>query len=158
MNRQPAKVRISRLSGFDPGIPLPACGTPGSAGSDVRANLPAGDRSEGLVIPSREVRLIPLGFALEIPVGHEAQIRSRSGLALNHGVAVLNSPGTIDADYRGPVGVILVNHGSSDFTVRHGDRVAQMVVGTVVRAEFTETADLDETERGAGGFGSTGVD
>ena len=113
---------------------------------------------EGLVIPSQEVRLIPLGFALEIPMGHEAQIRSRSGLALNHGIAVLNSPGTIDADYRGPVGVILINHGSSDFTVRHGDRVAQMVVGTVVSADFTETAGLEETERGAGGFGSTGVD
>ena len=158
MSRQPVKVRISRLGGFDPGIPLPACGTPGSAGSDVRANLPAGERSEGLVIPSREVRLVPLGFAMEIPMGHEAQIRSRSGLALNHGIAVLNSPGTIDADYRGPVGVILVNHGSSDYTVRHGDRIAQLVFGPVIRAEFNETVSLDGTERGAGGFGSTGVD
>ncbi len=157
MSRQPVKVRISRLVGFDPGIPLPARGTPGAAGSDVRANLPPGERSEGLVIPSREVRLVPLGFALEIPMGHEAQIRSRSGLALNHGIAVLNSPGTIDSDYRGPVGVILVNHGPSDFTVRHGDRVAQLVFGPVTRAEFTETVNLDETERGAGGFGSTGV-
>lgn len=158
MNRQPVKVRISRLSGFDPGIPLPTCGTPDSAGFDVRANLPAGERIEGLTIPSREVRLVPLGFALEIPMGHEAQIRSRSGLALNHGVAVLNSPGTIDADYRGPVGVILINHGPSAFTVSHGDRVAQLVFGPVIRAEFTEAVSLDETERGAGGFGSTGVD
>ena len=157
MSRQSVKVRILRLSGFDPGIPLPARGTPGSAGSDVRANLPPGERTEGLVIPSREIRLVPLGFALEIPMGHEAQIRSRSGLALNHGIAVLNSPGTIDADYRGPVGVILINHGPADFTVRHGDRVAQMVFGPVIRAEFTETVILDKTERGAGGLGSTGV-
>ena len=158
MSGQPIQIRISRLEGFDPGVPLPACRTSGSAGSDVRANLPAGNRSEGLVIPAREARLVPLGFAIEVPLGHEAQIRSRSGLALKHGVAVLNSPGTIDADYRGQVGVILVNHGASDFTVRHGDRVAQMVIGSVIRAEFTETVALDETERGAGGFGSTGVD
>ena len=158
MTGRPIQIRISRLEGFDPGVPLPAYGTIGSAGSDVRANLPGEERSEGLVIPARGVRLVPLGFALEVPVGHEAQIRSRSGLALKHGVAVLNSPGTIDSDYRGQVGVILVNHGSSDFTVRHGDRVAQMVIGSVIRAEFTESVALGETERGAGGFGSTGVD
>jgi len=158
MNGCRVQVRISRLEGFDPDVPLPSFGTSGSAGADVRANLPEGDRASGLTIPERELRLVPLGLAMAIPSGHEGQIRSRSGLALKHGIFVLNSPGTVDSDYRGPVGVILFNLGASAYTVRHGDRIAQLVIAQVVRAGFAEINHLDGTQRGAGGFGSTGVD
>ncbi len=151
-------VRISRLPGFDDGIALPEVTTPGSAGADIRANLPADTRHCGLVIPGFARRLVPTGFAMAIPQGYEGQIRSRSGLALKNGLAVLNSPGTVDSDYRGPVGVILVNLNEREFTVGHGDRIAQLVIAPVVGARLLEVEDLEETERGAGGFGSTGID
>ena len=151
-------VRISRLHGFDDGIVLPEVTTPGSAGADIRANLPADLRHCGLVIPGFARRLVPTGFAMAIPHGYEGQIRPRSGLALKNGLAVLNSPGTVDSDYRGPVGVILVNLNEQEFTVGHGDRIAQLVIAPVVDARFLEVEDMEGTERGAGGFGSTGID
>ena len=154
---QEVVVRISRLPGFDDGIALPEVTTPGSAGADIRANLPAGTRHGGLVIPRFARRLVPTGFSMAIPQGYEGQIRSRSGLALENGLAVLNSPGTVDSDYRGHVGVILVNLGEREFTVGHGDRIAQLVIAPVVGVRFLEVEIMEETERGAGGFGSTGT-
>lgn len=149
-------IRVLRDADADPAIALPAYETDGAAGADLRANLPAGARARGLVLAPRARVLVPTGLRLEIPPGYEAQIRPRSGLALNHGITLANSPGTIDADYRGPLGVILLNLGSEPFTVTHGMRIAQMVIAPVVRARFAQAPDLSETARGAGGFGSTG--
>jgi len=120
---------------------------------DLRAAVPE-DRPL-LILPGRRV-LVPTGLVMEIPAGYEGQIRPRSGLALKHGVTCLNTPGTIDSDYRGEVKVILINLGAEDFTIRRGDRIAQMVVAPVAQAGWVEVDDLDETTRGAGGFGSTG--
>lgn len=142
------RVRLLRLPHGE-GLPLPARATPGSAGCDlcaaVEAELEPGDRV-----------LIPTGFAIALPEGYEAQVRPRSGLALKHGIVLPNAPGTIDADYRGELQVILMNAGSLPFRVRRGDRIAQLVVAPVARAEFEEVEVLDPTERGAGGFGHTG--
>ncbi|MBM3509094.1 MAG: dUTP diphosphatase [Alphaproteobacteria bacterium] len=135
------------------GLALPTYATGGSAGLDVAAAISA----DVSLAPGGWVA-IPAGFALALPPGYEAQIRPRSGLALQHGVTVLNSPGTIDADYRGEVAVILVNHGREPFTVRRGDRIAQMVVVAVERIALDAVAELPETTRGAGGFGSTGIE
>jgi len=131
------------------GTALPQYATPGASGMDLRA-------SESLVIRAGEYVCVGTGLYLELPEGFEAQVRPRSGLALKHGVTVLNSPGTIDSDYRGEVRVILVNHGRSDFVVETGDRIAQIVFAAVVRAEIAETDDLGDTDRSSGGFGSTG--
>jgi dUTP pyrophosphatase len=131
---------------------LPAYSTKHSAGVDLRANL-----TEPVVLKSLERRLIPTGLFIELPVGYEAQIRPRSGLAYKHGLTVLNSPGTIDADYRGEIGVILVNLSDTDFTVENGERICQMVIATHEQAEWKEVEILNETTRGAGGFGHTGV-
>ena len=150
------RIKISRLPGSDWKVPLPALATPGSAGADVRANLPIEVRTSGLTVARQGRVLVPLGFAVEIPSGHEAQIRSRSGLALKHGVAVLNSPGTVDSDYRGPVGVILINLGNENYTINHGERIAQIVIAPVVRVEFSQVPVAPNSERGSGGFGSTG--
>lgn len=128
---------------------LPRYATSGASGMDLRA-------SESLVIRAGEYACVGTGLYLELPEGFEAQVRPRSGLALKHGVTVLNSPGTIDSDYRGEVRVILVNHGKNDFVVEIGDRIAQMVFAAVVRAEIAETDDLGGTDRSSGGFGSTG--
>jgi dUTP pyrophosphatase len=133
-------------------VPLPAYRSAGAAGLDLCAAVP-----ESIVIPPGARRLVPTGLAIAIPEGFEGQVRPRSGLALKHGVTVLNAPGTIDADYRGEVSVLLVNFGDEDFVVRPGDRVAQLVVSAVARAEVELVEALDETERGAGGYGSTGV-
>jgi dUTP pyrophosphatase len=133
------------------GIALPAYMSADAAGADLCAAL-----SEPLTLEPGERALVPAGFSLEIPAGFEVQVRPRSGLALKYGVTVLNAPGTIDADYRGPVGVILVNHGREAFTVRRGDRVAQLIVARVARAEFAERTELAPSERSTGGFGSTG--
>ena len=133
---------------------LPSYETRGAAGADLRANFPA--RGEIVLDPGARA-LIPTGLRLAIPEGFEVQVRPRSGLALKHGVTLANAPGTIDADYRGPLGVILVNLGSEPFIVRHGMRIAQMVVAPVVQARFEVVEALDETARGAGGFGSTGA-
>ena len=134
------------------GLPMPAYMSADAAGADVRAAV-----REDVVLQPGERALIPAGFALEIPPGYEAQMRPRSGLALKSGVTLLNSPGTIDADYRGPVGVILVNFGREPFTVRRGDRIAQMIAAPVLRGSFEPCAELAVTARGEGGFGSTGA-
>ena len=131
---------------------LPSYSTPLSAGMDIRANL-----EEPITLQPGERRLIPTGIFIALPEGYEAQIRPRSGLALKHGITVLNSPGTIDADYRGEVGIILINHSDKAFVIEDGERVGQMVVAQYSRVEWNETDSLDETERGAGGFGHTGV-
>lgn len=133
------------------GACLPAYQTSGAAGADIHAFL-----NESVAIPAGQHRLIPTGLKMAIPAGFEVQIRPRSGLALKYGVTVLNSPGTIDSDYRGEVAVILINHGSEPFMVHNGERIAQMIVSRVSRCDFMPGV-LDTTERGAGGYGSTGV-
>lgn len=132
--------------------PLPQYATPQSAGMDLRANL-----EEPIVLHPMERRLIPTGLYIALPEGFEAQVRPRSGLALKRGITVLNAPGTIDADYRGEVGVLLINLSQEDFVVNDGERVAQMVVARHEQVDFQVVAELDETERGAGGYGHTGV-
>ena len=136
----------------DADLALPRYMTTGAAGMDVGAAV-----QEPLTIAPMQIRLVPTGFAVALPEGFEAQIRPRSGLAVKHGITVVNAPGTIDADYRGEIGCILINHGSAAFTVERGLRIAQMVVAPVTRAAWQEVDDLDETARGAGGFGSTGT-
>ncbi|WP_418789378.1 dUTP diphosphatase [Salipiger bermudensis] len=140
--------------GADQALGLPAYATSGAAGADLRANLP--DRGEVVLAPGARA-LVPTGLRLAIPEGWEVQIRPRSGLALKHGITLPNSPGTIDSDYRGPLGVIVMNAGDAPFTIAHGDRIAQMVAAPVVQAGFDLVETLPETVRGAGGFGSTGV-
>ena len=140
--------------GADQALGLPAYATSGAAGADLRANLP--DRGEVVLAPGARA-LVPTGLRLAIPEGWEVQIRPRSGLALKHGITLPNSPGTIDSDYRGPLGVIVMNAGEAPFTIAHGDRVAQMVAAPVVQAGFDLVETLPETARGVGGFGSTGV-
>ncbi len=130
---------------------LPAYATPQSAGMDLRANI-----SEAITLKPLERKLIPTGLFIELPVGYEAQIRPRSGLALKKGITVLNTPGTIDADYRGEIGVILINLSSEDFVIEDGERICQMVIAQHAQAEWVEVEVLGETERGAGGFGHTG--
>ena len=132
--------------------PLPAYDTKQSAGMDLRANL-----SEPVVLHPLERRLIPTGLYIALPAGYEAQVRPRSGLALKKGITVLNSPGTIDSDYRGEIGVLLINLSNDDFVVNDGERIAQMVVARHEQGEFVEVEVLDETERGAGGYGHTGM-
>ena len=140
--------------GADQALGLPAYATTGAAGADLRANLP--DRGEVVLAPGARA-LVPTGLRLAIPEGWEVQIRPRSGLALKHGITLPNSPGTIDSDYRGPLGVIVMNAGDAPFTIAHGDRIAQMVAAPVVQAGFDLVDALPETARGVGGFGSTGV-
>lgn len=150
-------VQFQRLPGADPAIPLPDYATPGAAGADIRANLPETDRAQGLSLSPMARMLVPTGLACAIPQGFEMQIRARSGLALRHGIALPNAPATIDSDYRGPIGVILLNLGDAPFVIEHGARIAQIVIAPVVQAQFALTDTLDTTARGAGGFGSTGV-
>jgi dUTP pyrophosphatase len=130
---------------------LPAYETIASAGMDLRANL-----EQEIVLKPLERKLIPTGLFMELPIGTEAQVRPRSGLALKKGITVLNSPGTVDADYRGEVGVILINLSNEDFVIADGERIAQLVIAKHERAEWEEATELSSTERGAGGFGSTG--
>ena len=132
--------------------PLPQYATSQSAGMDLRANL-----SEPIVLHPMERRLIPTGLYIALPEGFEAQVRPRSGQALKHGLTVLNAPGTIDADYRGEVGVVLINLSQDDFVINDGERIAQMVIARYEQATFKVVEELDETERGAGGYGHTGV-
>ena len=134
------------------GVAVPSYETSGAAGADVRAFL-----NEPVVIPVGKRAMIPTGLFFAIPEGFEIQVRPRSGLAAKNGVTVLNTPGTIDSDYRGEVKVILINLGDADFTVNNGDRIAQLIVAPVTQGIFVKTDKLDETERGAGGFGPTGV-
>ena len=149
-------LRIVWEDGADRALGLPEYATDGAAGADIRANLPEPDRAAGVTLAPLQRAVIPAGFRLQIPPGYEAQIRPRSGLALRHGITLPNSPGTIDSDYRGPLGVLLVNLGSAPYTLTHGERIAQMVVAPVVQARFAVVEDLSGTGRGAGGFGSTG--
>jgi dUTP pyrophosphatase len=142
-------VRVLKI---DPGAWLPEYATGGAAGADIRARI-----AEPVVIPPLGRARIPTGLALELPPSYEAQVRPRSGLAAKWGVTALNSPGTIDADYRGELGILLVNLGQEPFTVHDGDRIAQMVIAPVCRARMVEAASLSSTERGEGGFGSTGI-
>ena len=132
--------------------PLPQYATPQSAGMDLRANL-----EEPITLKPLERRLIPTGLHIALPAGYEAQVRPRSGLALKKGITVLNSPGTIDADYRGEIGVLLINLSQDDFIVNDGERIAQMIIARHEQGEFVEVDVLDETERGEGGYGHTGV-
>lgn len=144
------KLKVINKSGFD----LPKYETENSAGMDLRACFSNGENGE--IIERGERLLIKTGIFLEVPKGYEVQIRPRSGLAFKFGVTVVNSPGTIDADYRGEIGVILINHGEVPFIVNHGDRIAQMVLAKCEQAEWDEVDNLSETDRGEGGFGSTG--
>lgn len=146
------KVALARLPHGE-GLPVPAYETVGAAGMDLRAAVPEG---EPLVLEPGARALVPTGLKMALPEGFEAQVRPRSGLALKSGVTCLNTPGTIDSDYRGEIGVILINHGATAFEIRRGDRIAQLVLAPVVQCAFTEGADLEETLRGTGGFGSTG--
>lgn len=150
-------VAIRRLPGHDPALPLPGYATGGAAGMDVCACLAPEARAAGLVLAPGARALVPTGLAVAIPASHEIQVRPRSGLALRHGITLLNSPGTIDSDYRGEVGVILANLGSAAFTVTHGMRIAQLVLAPVARIAWEERDALDDSARGIGGFGSTGT-
>jgi dUTP pyrophosphatase len=147
------QISLTWDEGADRTIGLPSYESAGAAGADIRANF--GEPKDVTLNPG-ERRLIPTGLRLAIPKGYEVQIRPRSGLALKHGITLPNTPGTIDSDYRGPLGVILMNAGQAPFTVAHGDRIAQVIVAPVVQAQFSLVASLDETGRGEGGFGSTG--
>lgn len=142
------KEEVVNLSSHE----LPKYSTTQSAGLDLRAEL-----QEPITLDPGQRHLIPTGLKIALPKGYEAQVRPRSGLAYKHGITVLNSPGTIDADYRGDVGVVLINHGSEPFTVENGERIAQLVIAQFVQIDWDEVGDLSSTTRGEGGFGSTGV-
>ncbi|SDE12561.1 dUTP pyrophosphatase [Paracoccus isoporae] len=146
------EILILKDDGADPDLPLPSYETDGAAGADLRADLRGGE----MVLAPMQRALIPTGLKMQIPPGYEVQIRARSGAALRDGLSLVNGVGTIDADYRGPVGVIAINLSDRPLTIRHGDRVAQIVVAPVVQARFTAVAAIDDTARGGGGFGSTG--
>ncbi|WP_298436468.1 dUTP diphosphatase [uncultured Jannaschia sp.] len=148
----PLSVDVVRDPDGDPDLPLPTYATQGAAGADLHADT----GGETITLPPGGRALVPTGLRVALPLGYEMQLRPRSGLALKHGVTLLNSPGTIDADYRGPLGVILINHGPEPFEVTHGMRIAQAVIAPVIRANWVEVEELGLTTRGTGGFGSTG--
>ncbi|AWM10378.1 dUTP diphosphatase [Bradyrhizobium symbiodeficiens] len=145
-------VELQQLAHAE-GLALPAYQTADAAGLDLMAAVPEG---APMTLAPGQYALVPTGLAIALPSGHEAQVRPRSGLAAKHGVTVLNSPGTIDADYRGEIKVILINHGAAPFAIKRGERIAQMVIAPVVQAALVPVATLSATDRGAGGFGSTG--
>lgn len=145
-------ILLSRIHQATGDIPLPSYATTGSAGMDLYATI-----DQQMEIAPGKVALVPTGIAIALPVGYEAQVRSRSGLAARHGVFALNAPGTIDSDYRGEIKVILANFGADSFTIQRGDRIAQLVVAQYETVQWQEVERLDETQRGIGGFGSTGV-
>lgn len=145
-------VQILRLPHAE-GLPLPAYETAGSAGMDLRAAVP---EDQPMTLAPGQRALVPTGLKIALPLGYEAQVRARSGLALKHGIICPNAPGTIDSDYRGECGVILANIGDEDFVIRRGERIAQLVIAKHERADWIEVETLDDTARGAGGFGSTG--
>ncbi len=150
-NPSAAGVMIQRLPGSE-GLPLPSYATEDAAGADIRAAL-----AEPLVLEPGDRALVATGFRMALPPGYEAQIRPRSGRALREGLTLLNTPGTIDADYRGEVGVLVINLGREPLTIKRGDRIAQMVIAPVLRAAFTATEELPASQRGTGGFGHTGT-
>jgi dUTP pyrophosphatase len=146
------KVDLKQLPHGE-GLPLPAYQTAEAAGLDLLAAVPA---ETPLILPPGKFAAVPTGLTVALPPGFEAQVRPRSGLAAKHGVTVLNSPGTIDADYRGEINVLLINHGEAPFPIRRGERIAQMVIAPVVQAQLVPVGSLSATDRGSGGFGSTG--
>jgi dUTP pyrophosphatase len=146
------KIDIRQLPHGE-GLALPAYQSAHAAGLDLLAAVPL---DAPMILAPGKHALVPTGLAIALPAGYEAQVRPRSGLAAKHGVTVLNAPGTVDADYRGEIGVLLINHGDTPFPIRRGERIAQMVIAAVVRAEVTQVASLSATDRGGGGFGSTG--
>ena len=146
------KIDIRQLPHGE-GLALPAYQSAHAAGLDLLAAVPL---DAPMILAPGKHALVPTGLAIALPAGYEAQVRPRSGLAAKHGVTVLNAPGTVDADYRGEIGVLLINHGDTPFPIRRGERIAQMVIAAVVRAEVTPVASLSATDRGGGGFGSTG--
>lgn len=148
---RPVRIKIKRMDAHRD-IPMPSYETEGSAGMDLRAAV-----NEAVTLNPGEIRMIPTGLMVGIPQGYEAQIRPRSGLALKHGIGMVNSPGTIDSDYRGEVGVIMINWGDEPFTVHRGDRIAQMIITQVFRAGLLEVEELEPTGRGEGGFGHSGI-
>ena len=149
---EPLRIAVTQLPHGE-GLALPAYQTEHAAGLDLLAAVP---EDKPIQLAPGDRVLVPTGLAIALPVGYEAQVRPRSGLAVKHGVTVLNSPGTIDADYRGEIGVPLINHGRETFTIRRGERIAQMVVAPVVQVAFESVGELPPSARGAGGFGSTG--
>ncbi|MEL6205230.1 MAG: dUTP diphosphatase [Pseudomonadota bacterium] len=149
-------VACLREEWADHSIPLPVYETTGAAGADLRANLATEDRQAGITLDPGARALVPTGLRVAVPEGWEMQVRPRSGLALKHGISLPNAPGTIDADYRGPLGVIVINLGEMPYTIVHGERIAQAVLAPVSQATFAEVTALDDTPRGTGGFGSTG--
>ena len=149
--RRPIPVRITREPGCED-LPLPAYESKHAAGMDLRAAV-----REPIMLAPGERTLVPTGLHIALPEGYEAQVRPRSGLAINHGISLLNSPGTIDADYRGEIRIILANLGTEPFTIRRGDRIAQLIIAPVSRVEWQEVPSLDQTPRGDGGFGHTGT-
>jgi dUTP pyrophosphatase len=150
-------VGLLALPERDPALPLPDYATAGAAGMDVCANLAPARRAEGMVLAPGARALVPTGLAVEIPEGYEIQVRPRSGLALREGIALVNSPGTIDSDYRGEIGVIVINHGQAPVTITHGMRIAQIVLSQVPRIRWRMIEGLGASARGTGGFGSTGT-
>ena len=147
----PIKIKVKRLSAGFNDIQLPAYATEGSSGLDVRAAV-----DKEIILSPGKVALVPTNLSVEIPEGYEIQVRPRSGLAAKHSIGVLNSPGTIDSDYRGEIKIIMMNFGEEDFPVLRGERIAQLVISKVYRADFIEKTELNESERGEGGFGHTG--
>jgi dUTP pyrophosphatase len=144
-------IKIKRLSEEFNDIPLPSYSTQGSSGLDIRAAV-----ADDFIIPAGEIKLIPTNLSVEIPEGYEIQVRPRSGLAINNGIGILNSPGTIDSDYRGEVKIILMNFSKEDFKISRGDRIAQLIVSKVYKAKLIASEELEESLRGNGGFGHTG--
>jgi dUTP pyrophosphatase len=149
-------IDVIREDWADPSVPLPTYATAGAAGADIRANFPEPERDAGLILHPMERRVVPTGLRVAIPEGFEIQVRPRSGLARDHGISLPNTPGTIDSDYRGPLGVLLINFGDQPFRIAHGDRIAQLVVAPVAQAQFVPVSRLSQSSRGSGGFGSTG--
>lgn len=151
---QAVEVKVKTLDHYDSSFELPFYATEGAAGADIRASIP---EKKSLTIKPGERLLVPTGLQMEIPFGYEVQVRPRSGLSLKSSLMIVNSPGTIDCDYRGEVNIIVGNFGKEDYVVEHGLRLAQLVIGPVIQAKFVTATTLGETQRGAGGFGSTGT-
>jgi len=145
------EIKIKRLSTDFDDIPMPEYATSGSAGMDIRAAI-----KDEIVIEPNSISLVSTNLSVEIPIGYEIQVRPRSGLAANHGIGILNSPGTIDSDYRGEIKIIMINLGNEKFTIKRGDRIAQLVVSKVFTANLIQSDDLNHSQRGKGGFGHTG--
>lgn len=147
-------VKVKTLPHYDASFELPSYATEGAAGADIRASLP---EKKSMIVKPGERLLVPTGLCMEIPLGFEIQVRPRSGLSLKSSLMLVNSPGTIDCDYRGEVNIIIGNFGKEDYVIEHGLRIAQLVISPVIQARFSTTDQLTETQRGAGGFGSTGT-